>query len=134
MNEKSELTAGTVTITPSRPLSVTELRTISASCPATKHALSTGECEVCHRSVVSAEPVPADLVPCRVLSRADSARYLGVSISTFDKIVHREKLPSVRYRGVRGRWYDRERLDALIDGARSMPQTMPARKSKYGLW
>lgn len=59
-------------------------------------------------------PVRVEVVPRRGLSRPEAARYVGISTSTFDKLVHEGKMPQPFRIGSRTIW-DLRKLDAAFD-------------------
>ncbi len=62
----------------------------------------------------NAVPVRVEIVPRRGLSRPEAARYIGISTSTFDKLVHEGKMPQAFRIGSRTIW-DLRKLDAAFD-------------------
>lgn len=62
----------------------------------------------------SVEPVRVEVVPRRGLSRIEAARYVGISTTTFDKLVHEGKMPQPFRIGSRVIW-DLRKLDAAFD-------------------
>ena len=62
----------------------------------------------------NAVPVRIEVVPRRGLSRQEAARYVGISTSTFDKLVHEGKMPPAFRIGSRTIW-DLRKLDAAFD-------------------
>lgn len=59
-----------------------------------------------------ARPLPFDCP--RGLSRVEAARYIGVSPTTFDKLVAEGTMPAAKEIGAR-RVYDRTQLDRAFD-------------------
>ncbi|MGE8131600.1 hypothetical protein ACQKQD_32035 [Methylobacterium sp. NPDC080182] len=59
-------------------------------------------------------PVRVEVVPRRGLSRIEAARYVGISITTFDKLVREGKMPEPFRIGSRT-IYDLRKLDAAFD-------------------
>lgn len=59
-------------------------------------------------------PVRVEVVPRRGLNRVEAARYVGISTSTFDKLVHEGQMPQPFRIGSRTIW-DLRKLDAAFD-------------------
>jgi hypothetical protein len=59
-------------------------------------------------------PRAAMLPAARGLNRLEAARYIGVSPTTFDKLVSEGKMPKAARVGMRRIW-DRRRLDLAFD-------------------
>lgn len=59
-------------------------------------------------------PIRVEAVPRRGLSRQEAARYVGISTTTFDKLVHEGKMPQPFRIGARTIW-DLRKLDAAFD-------------------
>jgi excisionase family DNA binding protein len=59
-------------------------------------------------------PVRVEVVPRRGLSRQEAARYVGISTTTFDKLVHEGNMPEPFRIGSRTIW-DLRKLDLAFD-------------------
>ena len=59
-------------------------------------------------------PVRVEVVPRRGLNRAEAARYVGISTTTFDKLVREGQIPQPFQIGSRTIW-DLRKLDAAFD-------------------
>lgn len=69
-----------------------------------------------------ARPLPFDCP--RGLSRVEAARYIGVSPTTFDKLVTDGRMPAPKEIGAR-RVYDRAQLDLAFDALSDGPDEGP---------
>lgn len=67
-----------------------------------------------HQGPDNAIPVRVEVAPRRGLSRLEAARYVGISTSTFDKLVHEGQMPQPFRIGSRTIW-DLRKLDAAFD-------------------
>lgn len=61
----------------------------------------------------------------RGLSRIEAARYIGVSPTTFDRLVAEKKMPAPREIGTRRVW-DRTQLDRAFDALGGGPDDGPS--------
>jgi hypothetical protein len=70
----------------------------------------------------------------RGLPKRSAAAYLGVSITSLEKLVADGRLRPIRYPGIRKDFFDRRALDLLIEQSEAVtvPATVPAKTSKYG--